>query len=339
MNEKSWPVLLARYLKEEKRGLLLLLCSVALFFIAGGLYGLEMEMLLYAAFLTLLLCVFVHGRAFLHYAYAHKLRQRTLAGIEGEWNDLPEAETLAQEDYQKMVRVLGERCAAIAAAWESERTDAQEYYTVWVHQIKTPIAVMRLLLQAEDTKENRELLTELFRIEQYVEMVLGYIRLESDTNDLVLRYVPLDGMIRGVIRKFAPQFIRKKIRLHYDGVDLRLLTDEKWFSFILEQAVSNALKYSGEGGSVTIGLSEDERYLFIEDTGIGIASEDLPRVFEKGYTGYNGREDKKATGLGLYLCKQTADKLGLRLRLTSEVRRGTKFIIEISESLEKNKKV
>jgi hypothetical protein len=135
-------------------------------------------------------------------------------------------------------------------------------------------------------------------------------------------------MIRGVIRKFAPQFIRRKLKLVYEPVEKKYITDEKWFSFILEQLISNAVKYTIEGG-ITISLSQDKNVLSIGDTGIGIAPEDLPRIFEKGYTGYQGRTDKKATGLGLYLCKQAADKIGIRLRAESVPGTGSVFYMEL----------
>lgn len=335
MNEKKWTYVLAYYLREQKTGLLLLLISDLCFLVVGYLYQLETEMLVYALCLSLVLCLIVYVPSYLRYLYAHRKRRRIAGGISHEWSYLPEATSLTEEDYQQMVSELGERCANLATEWEMERKDSLDYYSTWVHQIKTPIAVMRLQLQASDTVEHRELLAELFRIEQYVDMVLSFIRLGSESNDLVFRQTELDGVIRGVIRKFAPQFIRKRIHLQYDGIGMTLVTDEKWFSFILEQAVSNAVKYTGQGGDVSIYLVEDQRQLVVEDHGIGIAAEDLPRVFEKGYTGYNGREDKKATGLGLYLCKQAADKLGLNLRISSVSGVGTKFIIEIEETLEK----
>lgn len=159
-------------------------------------------------------------------------------------------------------------------------------------------------------------------------MVLSYIRLGSDTNDFVFQKSPLDDLIRQSIRKYAPQFIRKKLWLHYEKTEEKVLTDEKWLCFLLEQLLSNAVKYTYEGG-VTISVSP-EKVLTIRDTGIGIAPEDLPRIFEKGFTGYNGRSNKKATGLGLYLCKQAADKLGIRIRVKSRPGEGTAVSLDLS---------
>ena len=180
-----------------------------------------------------------------------------------------------------------------------------DYYAAWVHQIKAPIAVMSLLLQQEDTEQNQQLKAELFRVEQYAEMALSYVRLGEGMKDLVIAQYPLDEIIRKAVRKYAGQFIRKKIRLVYVGTEEIVLTDEKWLSFILEQILSNAVKYTVKG-SVTIEVNE-KKQLTVSDTGIGIAAEDLPRIFEKGYTGKNGRLDRKSTGIGLYLCKMAAD--------------------------------
>lgn len=228
-----------------------------------------------------------------------------------------------------MIDNLGERCIDLTAALHTQKQESLDYYTTWVHQIKTPIAVMRMLLQVEDTEEHRELLDELFRIEQYVEMVLNYTRLGSESHDFVFQRYPLDSILRQSIRKYAPQFIRRKIRLVYHGTDIEVLTDEKWLSFLLEQILSNAVKYTVEG-SVTISVSP-EKVLTVSDTGIGISQEDLPRVFEKGFTGYNGRADRKSTGLGLYLCKKTADQLGHRIWMESEIGKGTTVYIDLDK--------
>lgn len=185
--------------------------------------------------------------------------------------------------------------------------DTIDYYTTWVHQIKTPIASMGLALQKEDTEDSRRLSEDLQRIEQYVDMVLTYLRLGSQETDYVFTQVNLDRLLRDCIKKYASQFIRRHLALYYQGVDCLVLTDEKWLSFVVGQVLSNALKYT-RSGSVSIYM-EAPLTLCIQDTGIGISPEDLPRIFEKGYTGYNGRSDKKATGLGLYLCKQVCDRL------------------------------
>lgn len=190
---------------------------------------------------------------------------------------------------------------------------------------KTPIAAMRLLLQEEDSERSRELGAELFRIEQYVEMDLNYARLTSHSTDFVIRTCSLDDIVRQALRKYAPLFARQKLALNWEPSGRGVLTDEKWLVFVLEQLLSNALKYT-PSGSISLSV-EEPLTLVIEDTGIGIAAEDLPRICEKGFTGYNGRTDKKATGLGLYLCRRILYKLSHALSIESQPGKGTRVSI------------
>ncbi|MGI6018931.1 MAG: ATP-binding protein [Marvinbryantia sp.] len=188
---------------------------------------------------------------------------------------------------------------------------------------------MNLLLQSEDTKENREMAAELFKIEQYTNMALQYLRLGSSTNDFLLQPYAMDDMIRQAVRKYAKLFISSKIALDFQETGITLITDEKWMVFVIEQILSNALKYTKKG-KISIYASGND-CLVIEDTGIGISAEDLPRVFEKGYTGYNGRMDKKATGLGLYLCRQILNKLGHKIEIFSKPDEGTRVCITVRQ--------
>ena len=206
--------------------------------------------------------------------------------------------------------------------------DMVDYYTTWAHQIKTPIASMRLSLQQEDTPKARQLLQELSRAEQYVGMVMVYLRLTDGGSDFVLRTCDLDAIVRQAVRRFAGEFITRKLKLCYEPLNAACVTDEKWLLFVVEQVLSNALKYTREG-SITITM-EHPKTLVIRDTGIGIAPEDLPRIFEKGYTGYNGRTDKKATGIGLYLCKRILNRLGHEISISAQVGKGTRVSIDLS---------
>ena len=199
---------------------------------------------------------------------------------------------------------------------------------MWVHQIKTPIAALRLLLQREPRSDTAALRAELFRIEQYVEMVLSYQRLGAGTVDLVLRRTELDSVVRSCVRKYAPLFITKKLPLELGETGLEAVTDEKWLAFVIEQLLSNALKYTEKGG---IRILAEGRSLVIEDSGAGIAPEDLPRLGERGFTGYNGRAEHGSTGLGLYLCRRICGLLGHGLRFESELGRGTRAILSFPE--------
>lgn len=329
MNRKTLGRLAAEYMGQCRDTFLAFGLFTAVFAAVFFLYDLETEAMVYGIVICLLAGIGTLALGFPGFCRSHREREGILGGIEFQYRSLPPAGTLAEEDYQSMILALGEILSRNRTEWERERQESLDYYTTWVHQIKTPIAVMRMNLQGEDTKENRELLAELFRIEQYVEMVLSYIRLGSEESDLLIRRYRLDDIIRQAVRKYAPQFVRRRIRLIYEPTEAEVLTDEKWLLFILEQLLSNAVKYTPEG-SVTIRVAEDKR-LSVEDTGIGIAPEDLPRIFERGYTGYNGRADKKATGLGLNLCRKAAGRLGIGIEAWSQPGKGSRFTLDFRE--------
>lgn len=243
--------------------------------------------------------------------------------------ELPEPANKLEEDYQLIIEKLNEE-ARFAEKHSSEKyNDMIEYYTVWAHQIKTPIAAMRLSLQSEDSEKARRLMGELNRIESYVEMVLTFLRLDSQSTDYLIKEYDLDAIIKPAIRKFSSDFINKKLKLVYEPVDYKVITDSKWLSFIIEQIISNAVKYTQEG-SVRIYMDEPG-ILCIEDTGIGIVKEDLPRIFDNGYTGFNGREDKRASGIGLYLCRRISNNLGHKINAESEAGSGTRMILDLRE--------
>ena len=191
--------------------------------------------------------------------------------------------------------------------------DMMEYYTIWAHQIKTPIAAMHLLLREEDSPHSRALEEELQRVEQYVQMVLGYLRLDGDTTDFVLRRCDLDAIVRRAVRNYAGSFIRKKLSLDYQGAKIWVLTDEKWLLFVIEQVLSNALKYT-RTGKVTISL------------------EDLPRVFDRGFTGCNGRLEQRSSGIGLYLCRRILDQLGHSIEIQSTPGKGTQVRLHLEQN-------
>ncbi|MDD3796682.1 MAG: sensor histidine kinase, partial [Lachnospiraceae bacterium] len=293
---------LIQYLKERRKLFLWFLFFCGIFLVAFLLYHLPAGAVCYPA-LVCSVCAMLG--LILDYRKARKNHQKLLdiRALSAELAEemLPEAATLKEEDYQELIRMLCQEQRELSDHMEQHYSDLVDYYTIWVHQIKTPIASMRLKLQNEDTPLSRTLRADLFRIEQYVEMVLTYLRLDSDTTDYVIREYDLDGIIRQAVRKYAGEFIDRKLELKYEALKTSVLSDEKWLTFVIEQVLSNALKYT-RSGSIAIDL-EKPKTLCIRDTGIGIAPEDLPRIFEKGYTGYNGRSDKKASGIGLYLCR------------------------------------
>ena len=231
-----------------------------------------------------------------------------------------------EKDYKEIINKLREEEELSRKRVTADFNNMVEYYTVWAHQIKTPIASMRLQLQSEDSASSRRLEGDLSRIEAYVEMVLTFIRLDSDSTDYVIKEISLDDVIKPAIRKFARDCISRKLSMDFEPTGARVLSDEKWLSFVMEQVISNSVKYTNNGG-IRISMTAPE-LLCIEDTGIGISAEDLPRIFENGYTGFNGREDKRASGIGLYLCKRICDNLGHKISAESTPGAGTKIYLD-----------
>ena len=305
------------------------LCTL-LFVLSFALYHLPVAAAAYPAALCLLLLLLLGLCDYLRDLRRHRELNAILRGGEAAMESLPGPESPLERDYQEMVALLRDRLAQERVDAERARRESEEYYTAWVHQIKTAIAAMKLSLQRQEGAEGRRLSGQLRRIEQYVEMVLAYRRLESDSHDYVFRRHSLDGLLRQTLRKLAPDFIDRHITLVYEGVEGELVTDEKWFSFVLEQLLSNALKYTREGGVITLSLTAPG-VLTVADTGIGIAPEDLPRIFEQGYTGRNGRWDKSASGLGLYLSARASAALGISLSAQSTPGVGTAVHMTLPE--------
>ena len=309
------------------------------------LIGARKQDVVYAAVLDAMIIIITVLAGFLGYSSKVKALSNALERPVEEQAQLPEATDDVEMLYHRLLEnqsIARNESESSAAIRQSQMRD---YYSMWVHQIKTPISAMKLLLEAEreelgqlmcDDEQSQCLLSdnmdsfedELFRIEEYVSMALQYQRVSSTENDFVLEKVSVDGVIRDTIKKYAKIMIRRHIGINYSGTGQEVYTDRKWLAFMLEQILSNAIKYTPQG-VVTIETAEEKDWFFItiKDTGIGIKAEDLPRVFEKGYTGYNGHADKKATGIGLYLCRQMADKLGHTIRMESEIGKGTKVWI------------
>lgn len=240
---------------------------------------------------------------------------------------VPEPREPGEAAYRELLLELDEDRRTAVSVLDARMRESVDYYTMWVHQIKTPISAMRLILQEDESERGRALSAELFRVERYVELVLSYLRLGGASTDYVIRQVDVDNVLRQAARKYAPLFIRGKVSLELNETGLRALSDEKWLQLVVEQVLSNAVKYA-PGGHVKV-WSEGER-LFIQDDGVGIAAEDLPRIFERGFTGYNGRMDKRATGIGLYLSQEICRKLGHTITVESELGKGTRVTVGLA---------
>lgn len=313
--------LLWEYLRLHRKGAALYAVFVAIFAMVFSLYRLPVEAILYAGGLCLLAFAVLAGVDFgrfrARHAHLQALVRRVGLGVE----DMPVPADCIEADYQAALRALWDERARAVSRADAAMSDMRDYYTLWAHQIKTPIAAMHLLVA-----ENGEAARELFKIEQYVDMLLSYIRLESDVNDLVLRPCDLDAILRTAARKYARFFIHQGLRLEIQSTRRQVLTDEKWFTFCVEQILSNAVKYTPSG---TISMYVENDFLVIADTGIGIAPEDLPRVFERGYTGYNGRTDRKSSGIGLYLTRRVLAMLGHSIHIDARPGGGTRVHISL----------
>ena len=327
-NKSQFLSVVCAYIKQYIKVLLLFIVFALVFCIVFSLYDLEIEAIYYSIMLCTFIGLIYICINFINYYKKHIQLYKLQNEISISLENLPSPKTLMEEDYTNLILNLNKEYKTYISKSDIAKSDMIDYYTMWVHQIKTPISAMKLLIQTSESEISSDLSSELFKIEQYVEMVLSYIRLGSNENDFVIKEYDLDNIVRQAIRKYAPLFIRKKINLDFQPTTYKVLTDEKWLVFVIEQLLSNAIKYTNKG-KISIYPLEDKK-LVIEDTGIGISQEDIPRIFDKGFTGYNGRTDKKATGLGLYLCKNILDKLSHKISIESEVGVKTKVIIDLA---------
>lgn len=315
------------YLKCRCWSLLLLGACTGVFAWVLTLYQLPAEAAGYGG----LLCLIILLTAGLTDFFRWRRKVLFLESLRGQaallMSLVPEPREPGEAAYRELLLELDEDRRTAVSALDARMRESVDYYTMWVHQIKTPISAMRLILQEDESERGRALSAELFRVERYVELVLSYLRLGGASTDYVIRQVDVDNVLRQAARKYAPLFIRGKVSLELNETGLRALSDEKWLQLVVEQVLSNAVKYA-PAGHVKV-WSEGER-LFIQDDGVGIAAEDLPRIFERGFTGYNGRMDKRATGIGLYLSQEICRKLGHTITVESELGKGTRVTVGLA---------
>lgn len=324
--------LLGQWIRARRTILLYTALVFLLFFTVYGLYGFPWEVAGYAALLCLvagLIFAGVDGWRFMQ-------KIRLLQQLPGRYplGELPLADNLLEESYSLILQSLEEERKKLEIQTAEAGRDADEYYALWTHQIKTPIAAMRLLLQSSQLKMDKgsktHLAQELFRIEQYVDMVLQYQRLSSLQSDLLFQRHNLDVLVKTAAKNCATMFIHKGLPLQVQGVTGSVITDQKWFVFVLEQLYTNALKYTAAGGEVRV-YSQNPSTLVVEDTGIGIPPEELPRVFERGFTGAVGRSERSSTGIGLYLCRRIMERLGFGITIESVLGEGTRVLLHLEQ--------
>ncbi len=325
------------YTRERIKSWILYWLSILFFFALAALYGYAdvTKNMSYGIFV-----IFFFWMVYVAYGFTRYRRKcGSLLGEAGEGEKegrLPPAESLPERSYQRIIFEKENEKRCLITEYDERKRDMADYYTMWIHQIKTPIAALGLLLEEKDRAQREE----LFQIEQYAEMALHYARLESLSSDLLLQMQDIRAIIIQAVKKYAVFFIGSGLSFHLEEFSCRAVSDEKWMAFVIEQILSNALKYTREGGISIYGadpegglLMGEVSYVVIEDTGVGIRGEDLPRIFERGFTGYNGRLDKRSTGIGLYLCRQITDRLAHTMRVWSEVGKGTRVILGFARNV------
>lgn len=228
-----------------------------------------------------------------------------------------------EEKLKNQIQELEEANLNLRNDFLAKEKELQEYFLIWIHQIKTPITAGKLICDGDIENENiKNIKKELIYIEDYTNMALSYLKMANHNTDMDISLVNLDDIIRPLIKKYAILFISNNIKLEYKKLNVKVITDSKWCMVVIEQLLSNAIKYT-KNGIVSISFNEKENYLEIKDNGIGIKDSDLPKIFDKGYSGFNGRQNQKSTGIGLFLVKQILDKLGQKVKLESKLDEGT----------------
>lgn len=320
-----------KFFRERKRGYLHTLICIGIFGVLFSLYDISIKYIWYP---TLLNFVFFVGYGIWDY---RRYKERYLQliciknHVESTLENLPEPIGEIEAAYQELLQEMMHKKNETINNLKAHLEENTEYVTLWTHQIKTPLTALQFVAGELLEPQRGECYTRLFEIEQYQDMMLQYLRLEGGGDDYVLKAYTLSAMVNQSIKYFARIFIGKGIGVKVDIPEgFQVITDEKWLVFVLKQIISNALKYTNKG-EIFI-FVEQEKTLVIQDTGIGIVPEDIPRLFERGYTGYNGRKDKKASGLGLFLSKKILDNLNHSIVVQSSLDQGTKVKISFSSN-------
>ncbi len=318
-----------RYILNNTKLICFFLFSFLIFTVMFILYKIPIGAIIYPA----ILC-FSIGLVFIIFDYIKKYQvHRQLLEIKQLdaklIANMPNTNNIIERDYQIIIQTLKQKIYDLETTKNKQYSDMIDYYTLWAHQIKTPITSMKLALKSPTSNAKNNFQTNLHRIEQYVDMVLAFMRLNSEYSDYIFKEYSLDDIAKTCIKKFSHDFISKKIKLDYATINKLIITDKKWFSLIIEQLLSNALKYT-KNGSIKIYFSNDNT-LCIEDTGIGIKPEDIPRIFDKGYTGYNGHNIRHSSGIGLYICKRICNDLKIKINVKSQYNVGTSIYLTFDQ--------
>lgn len=318
-----------RYISKSTK----LICFSALSFIVFAVMFLLYEIPIGAIVYPSILCFFI-ALIFIIFDYIkkHQIHNKLLEiqKLDAKLiSNMPNTNSIIEYDYQTIIKNLKQNIYNLETTKNKQYSDMIDYYTLWAHQIKTPITSMKLTLTTTSDASKNNFQINLHRIEQYVDMVLAFMRLNSEYSDYIFKEYSLDQIMTTSVKKFSHDFISKKIKLNYLPLNKLIITDKKWFSLVIEQILSNALKYT-QTGSIKVYCSHDQT-LCIRDTGIGIKAEDIPRIFDKGYTGYNGHNVRHSSGIGLYICKRICNNLNIKIKVTSKYNEGTSVYLTFDQ--------
>jgi len=243
---------------------------------------------------------------------------------------IKEANFIQGEKLNSILKEISRDMHEHVKYYKDMQSDYREYIETWVHEIKTPIASSKLIIENNENEVTNKIDFQLDRIDRFVEQVLYYSRSNNAHKDYIIKQINLDNVVRDVVKRNYRDFIHKKIKLDIKDINEIVYTDGKWTEFIINQIIGNSIKYSSYKESIINIYSVKKAnsvMLIIEDNGVGIIDKDINRVFEKGFTGENGRRFSKSTGMGLYLCEKLCSKLGLKISIDSKINKGTKVIL------------
>ncbi len=318
--------MIKKYILQKVPLFSVIIITAIIFFIVFITENIPIDTVFYALLISAFAFLLYLIIDFFYYLKKIKRLYRVRSDVLHKTDNLPKVTNESDKLYSEII----ENWEIIYNKFDMEQTkklsEISDFYTKWVHQIKTPIFALSLLVK--DLPNNNMMLSELNKIEQYTGMVLSYLRLFESDNDLVIKEVNIKNISSDVLKNFTPIFLSKGLRPVLEVDDLYIKTDEKHLKFAISQIISNACKYS-EKSDIHITLKDN--VLRISDKGIGIDSSDLPRIFDKGFTGFSGRIEEKSTGLGLYLCKKTLDILGFSISAVSEKWQGTDVFVNLSQ--------
>ena len=320
--------LLIAWLRTYRFVALLVALLLLLFPLTHALGGGQLRELRYTLILCGAICLIAAAVSLIVLRRKLKTLQSAARHLPEEPSSLPAAHSPAEAAWRELTEAYQAQVRELEGRMREDARETADYYTLWLHQIKTPLAALNLLAESPGEPDRRLLRQETLKIEQYAAIALDYQRLQSIHSDLHLTHVPLYPLCCQAARRLRPLFQYGQISLTLEPFDGDALTDSKWLLVVITQVLTNALKYTPPGGHITIRQTKPG-VLTVEDTGIGIRPEDQARVFDRGFTGQTGRGQEKSTGIGLYLCKRICDELGHGIALTSQVGEGTRVTLDL----------